>query len=104
MNMKIFAAAIALSMSTPARADDGAEVCVQIERLAGKVMESRQVGVPMSRVMEIVSKGTATALILQRMVIEAYQEPDYSTEEYKSRQRIEFAARWAAICYEARMK
>ena len=78
------------------------ELCAGIQSLAETIMATRQKGTSISTIMKIV-KNIATNKkqeeILVEMVIDAYDKPQYSGEEYRKKTTNEFANKWALECY-----
>lgn len=104
--MKKWIFAIALFTPQIALADEPIQskedYCRYVEKLAGTIMKSKQVGVPLSAIMSKVPD-TSKALhrITRSMAMEAYDSPDYQSDEYKYNQQGEFARKWALLCYQA---
>lgn len=71
------------------------DVCAQAGSLAAKIMEARQVGVPVSAVISIFEDDNMTAIILA-----AYQTPRFSSDEYQQRAIADFRNEIEVICYE----
>ena len=82
-------------VATPLAA--GTVDCAQAGIMAGKLMQARQVGVPVSKVIEIFDDDAMTAIILA-----AYQVPRFSTDEYQQRAVADFRNEVEVMCYEAK--
>lgn len=95
MKALILAAAATLTMIT-ANAQD----CKMIGDLAEKTMEARQVGVPMSKMMEIAKDDR----LLKSIIIDAYKKPRFSTDEFQRSATVDFRADWEVACYEVKNK
>lgn len=95
MKQLILAAAAAMTVTT-ANAQD----CKMIGDLAEKTMEARQVGVPMSKMMEIAKDDR----LLKSIILDAYKKPRFSTEEFQRSATVDFRADWEVACYEVRNK
>ncbi len=95
MKALILAAAAALTL-TAAQAQD----CKMIGDLAEKTMEARQVGVPMSKMMEIAKDDR----LLKTIIIDAYKKPRFSTDEFQRSATVDFRADWEVACYEVKNK
>ena len=93
--MKHLFAAIAftLALATSAQADQ----CQDAGDLAEAVMTARQNGAPISQLMEIANGQE----IIVKMVLMAYGEPRYSTDEFQSRAIEDFRNLWEVGCYQA---
>lgn len=61
--------------------------CSTIETLSREIMTSRQVGVPLSKMLEITPHGT----LGRKLTIIAYSSPVYSTVQYQQRAINNFA-------------
>jgi hypothetical protein len=86
--MTIAALLVAASTST---------FCTVIGDLAEAIMTNRQLGIPMSRMMEINGADDLARL----MVMEAYKEPRYSSDEYQRRAVQDFRNEIEVACYQA---
>lgn len=77
-------------------------ICPSLESLAVTVMKAKQLGVKMSDLMKVLNDPNTTrvAPIIRAMILDAYGEPNYSTEEFKATQRHEFSQRMVRACYE----
>ena len=93
--MKHLFAAIAftLALATSAQADQ----CQDAGDLAEAVMTARQNGAPISQLMEIANGQE----IIVKMVLMAYGEPRYSTDQFQSRAIEDFRNLWEVGCYQA---
>ena len=94
MNLKVAVAAVAIVAATSAVAETKQETCTLIGQLAAVIMEKRQDGVDMSRLMEI-----ADTELVQELVIFAYEMPRYSSEDYKRTAVQDFANEAMGVCY-----
>ena len=82
-------------VATPLAAE--ADACSQMGTMAAKIMEVRQIGVAVSKVIEIFDDDAMTAIILA-----AYQVPRFSTDEYQQRAIADFRNEVEVMCYEAK--
>ena len=85
--------ALTLALATSAQADQ----CQDAGDLAEAVMTARQNGAPISQLMEIASGQE----IIVKMVLMAYGEPRYSTDQFQSRAIEDFRNLWEVGCYQA---
>ena len=85
--------ALTLALATSAQADQ----CQDAGDLAEAVMTARQNGAPISQLMEIANGQE----IIVKMVLMAYGEPRYSTDEFQSRAIEDFRNLWEVGCYQA---
>ena len=93
--MKHLFAAIAFALALAASAQ--ADQCQDAGDLAEAVMTARQNGAPISQLMEIANGQE----IIVQMVLMAYGEPRYSTDEFQSRAIEDFRNLWEVGCYQA---
>lgn len=94
MNLKAAVAAVAIVAATSAAAETKQETCTLIGQLAAVIMEKRQDGVDMSRLMEI-----ADTELVRELVIFAYDTPRFSSEGYKRTAVQDFANEAMGVCY-----
>ena len=85
--------ALALTLATSAQADQ----CQDAGDLAEAVMTARQNGAPISQLMEIANGQE----IIVKMVLMAYGEPRYSTDQFQSLAIEDFRNLWEVGCYQA---
>lgn len=71
------------------------DVCTDIHTLACKVMEARQIGIPITRMLEIVEPE------FRFIVIEAFKVPKFSTKEFQQAAIDKFGEEAFLGCYEA---
>lgn len=69
--------------------------CAEIGSLAHTIMEARQSGTPMSRVMEILEDFPAAP----PLVIAAYGTPRFSTKSYQAEAASDFRNEVEVLCY-----
>lgn len=74
------------------------ELCENLSKLAKEVMISRQAGVPMSKLIDIVDKDFAF------IIVRAYEQPKFSLQDYKDNAANEYADEVYLLCYKARMQ
>jgi hypothetical protein len=94
---RLLIAATAALMMTAAHADP---VCVALGEYSRTVMDARQTGVALSKIMEIV-KGDD---IHTRIVLDAYEQPRFQTEEFRRTAIQDFGNKWETVCYRVRGK
>lgn len=85
--------------------------CLSIESTAGTIMEARQVGVPMAKVMKHTHPKTGddkidegVEKIMKAMVMDAYKRPRFSSKEYQQNAILDFRNEWYLSCLEANDK
>ena len=82
-------------------AGDSERFCEMMAKTAGAIMQKRQANVEMSRVMAVLPEGDDIRDTVEAMVIDAYNSPAYSTEEYKRKAVREFKNEVYLKCYKA---
>lgn len=92
-------AIVALMLAFSAHADDVSkmkwqEKCKGVSEVAKSIMEARQGGAPMSKLMDIAAENG----IMQAMVRDAYSVPHYSVEANKNRAAADFSNEQYAMC------
>jgi hypothetical protein len=75
--------------------------CKGTSDLAGVIMESRLVGVTMADMFNINEDGNKT---IEKMIIQAYESPAYSTEKYQQNAILEFKNKWFMACVKSSKK
>lgn len=79
---------------------DADKLCYEIGATAGAFMERRQHGTSMGEVMARLAKSNALIpLTVREMVIKAYDEPVYDTEDRQQRAIREFWSGYQFDCY-----
>lgn len=81
MRKNIIIAAVVATFSMPVMADTPLENCKIVSDLANTIMERRQAGADMAGLLEI-AKDSDLATFL---IMEAYKQPQFNTEEIKLR-------------------
>jgi soluble P-type ATPase len=105
MKILIVAMAILAALSTTASAE--LTECKSHSYLAGEVMNSRQSGQQMAAVIDIVkaeADNSRLVQLAQLIVVDAYESPRFSTENYKARAISEFKNKWYLRCFKAQNK
>lgn len=99
--MRLLFGVVVLVLASPVTA--ASSLCDSIAYLARAVMESRQGGAPMVKVMNVAkSHGDASlSRIGVLMVEDAYEHPSYSTEKAQQRAVQEFEDKWYLQCHKA---
>ncbi|QEI04672.1 hypothetical protein FXN63_01565 [Pigmentiphaga aceris] len=87
-----------------AQTNSAHQACKDISHLAKELMKLRQVGAPMSQVMELTSSGSSIDEMSKLFVQRAYRLPQYSTEQSRERAVREFENEAYRECYEANSK
>jgi len=103
---QLLCAALFLTIGATASARDlGAfdfEYCKVKEELAGQIMEARQMGRPMSSVMDTVRAGSGDPQFAVKAVQKAYDEPRFNSSANQRRAVIDFSSSYYAACLKAR--
>jgi hypothetical protein len=98
--MKTGAAMLALTLATGAaraEGDDWRQKCKNYESLAETVMEKRQAGIAVSRMMEVAGEDA----LIQDLVERAYDQPRYSTDRMIRRTIEDFRNQAYMACLKA---
>ncbi len=78
----------------------GDELCAEVHKTAAAIMENRQLGADMPRMMEIADGEPAVRML----VVAAYKKPRFSTEAHQQRSVSDFANSAYLACVEAYSK
>lgn len=101
--LAVFAAITSPAYSRELRPIDF-EYCKSQEELAEAIMEARQIGRPMSSVMDTVRKQDTISKMAILLVQMAYDSPRYSTQKAQKRAITEFSNEHYAACLKAESK
>lgn len=74
--------------------------CEQMESLARSIMDARQSGIPLKKVMDIMKLDKAA----RAMTIYAYETPAYQVKENQQRKTDEFANEFYLECLKSEIK
>lgn len=77
--------------------------CDPYAALAREIMQNRQAGIPMRKVMEVVGKTPETAYV-RTLVVEAYDQPAYVTEPHQARAVTEFENKAYSACIKGQVR
>jgi hypothetical protein len=93
--MKTTLTIIAMFLATPVVSEEeGEHICETLGDVAYKVMELRQGGVPVSTVMQI-----SDSKLVEAIVVDAYDQPRFSTDSYKRESIDNFRNDVEVQCY-----
>lgn len=95
--MKKLLIGLVLSVAMSAHAIAGDNTCSELENTAVEVMNARQAGVPISKVMALLDND-----LFHRIIIDAYDQHAMQTPENAANQRAEFGIKWALFCIKNR--
>lgn len=100
MKIKLLSSIIGLTMMiSPVQAQEQRhQLCPSMGRLADSIMKGRQEGLAMSDMMGLAGESEVSSLV-RKMVIMAFEEPRYHSEEGKLRATQDFRAKIETICY-----
>ncbi|GAB2507315.1 hypothetical protein [Microbulbifer agarilyticus] len=87
------ASAIGVQAEEPVKATDR---CKAWSQMAEKVMKGRQLGAPMSAFMEAAEEDGSE--LMKKIVVMAYEQPRYSTEQNQVRAADEFRDEFYLMC------
>jgi len=106
--MKTFVLVIILALSTAAKAEEKAENqatidnnCALLGTLAGKIMTARQNGIPFSVSFGFLDQDSMPVelkSVTRKLIINAYIEPGYHTDELKQNSITEFSNSVTVAC------
>lgn len=81
------------------------EYCKAVLSMSKTIMDGRQAGIPIDRSLELANKITKDNeffnKITKQLVIDAYDQPRFSTNRYKKEQLDDFAAKHYISCMKA---
>ena len=86
---------VAALVSAPVLAEESN--CAGISALSYQVMDSRQAGVSLVTMMDIV-KDSGIRELAEAMILEAYQSPRYHTQQVAQRESEDFRDKWTLAC------
>jgi len=69
--------------------------CKQMGDMAAQIMEAREVGVPLSSMMDIAADND----LLKALILSAYQVPRFSTGDYRQEAITDFRNEVEVMCY-----
>ena len=92
--LKVITFALTL-VATPLTAETE-DNCVSIGELAHAIMGARQSGVDLGRAMRLAGGNE----LVEAIVLMAYNEPRFSSDQYRQRAATDFANTWMLACYE----
>jgi len=83
---------MSVSLSGTALAEEASpyEGCKAIASVASTIMKSRQIGVPLTKVLDWAESHEKFTEMLLPIVKSAYRVPKFSTEKYQTRAALEF--------------
>lgn len=85
------------SISALAKEDTKADIikrCTTLSEFAGMSMEARQLNIPLTELLP----GIGDSELFQSIVFKAYERPLMPTDEYKEREKNEYANKWFIAC------
>ena len=93
MKKHIFGLALLAASATTWANDPGS--CENTGIIAAKIMEARQVGIPISKLLQV-AEGSKTT---EAMVHQAFDVSRFQTDEYQQRAIRDFREKWEVTCY-----
>lgn len=75
--------------------------CESISKTAKTIMEARQSGVGMSKMMRLLRENAESVSyeVLEKVVANAYELPNWSTEKRQQESIQDFGDKWYRVCY-----
>lgn len=98
MKNQLIAVALLISASMPAAAETWQTKCAEISQLATSIMNARQNGMPMARIIELSTGSGGVEDLAHLMTIDAFEEPRYNTANYQARAKERFRDAWYLKC------
>lgn len=101
--MKALILSLVIAISSPTLVSAEAITCEQFGELAESIMKSRQTGVPLSSLMNVI-KDTPEANdneIFRNMIVMAYDNPRYSSDNMQRRAIEDYRNFWELGCYQS---
>lgn len=96
--MKHIITAAIIALASPAWAEEPKDTCALVGEQAKRMMEHRQAGTAISTLMPHVNGSK----FYTNMLVSAYEEPRYSSDEYQTRAIQDFRNKWETACYMAK--
>ena len=93
--MKAITLALLIALSTPVFAAVTPELCSKLSDTAGTIMEKRQGGVAMVRIMDLMGNSK----IMQAVVLDAYEVRRHPAPTWQEREIDDFRDKWYLTCY-----
>ena len=91
---KLLIALTIATLSFAASAEDKQSQCTEISDFAGNIMTLRQLGKPMADTFKI----SGGSKFVESIIIEAYEHPKFSTEEYRKESVSKFKNKYFLMC------
>ena len=93
--MRALTLALLIALSTPALSAVTPELCSDLSDTAGTIMQKRQEGVAMVRIMDLMGDSK----IMQEIVVEAYEVRRHPAPFWQDREINDFRDKWYLTCY-----
>ena len=93
--MKALTLALLIALSTPTMAAFTPKLCSDLSNTAATIMEKRQGGVAMVRIMDIMGDSK----IMQAVVLDAYEVRRHPAPMWQEREIDDFRDKWYRACY-----
>jgi len=93
--MKAITMALLIALSTPALSAVTPKLCSDLSETAGTIMQKRQEGVAMVRIMDLMGDSAT----LRSIVIEAYEVRRHPAPMWQEREIDDFRDKWYLTCY-----
>ncbi len=100
MKKLLIALVLSVAMTAPVFAGGHAisrQTCSELEETAVEIMNARQSGVPISKVMALLDND-----LFHRIIIDAYDQYAMQAPENAANQRAEFGIKWGVFCIKNR--
>jgi len=95
----LFSAFMAIASTAMAEDYEPVKTCTSISRGAESTMTARQRGVSAQEMFEMAKEDDGKINpVIQKMIVGAYEQPRYTTEEYRQRAAKEYGNAWFVKC------
>lgn len=78
--------------------------CSDIHEVATNIMKGRQSGIDITKFADIVAETNGEGGVMELLLMDAYEQPKFSSQEYQLDAIKEFANKWYVACYKANKK
>jgi hypothetical protein len=93
-----------LAFATPTSEKNVEELCVGLAQAGRSIMDGRQSGVSMIKLMGVANNAGELAPLMKNLVQDAFKSPRYETQEMKTRVIQDFEDKVYATCLQLRKR
>lgn len=103
MKIALFVALCLLALPAKAVENNADSGCAKFSEMAESIMEARQAGVPMRKLMSTLNStdtefGPALKQLVAKIIQQAYEQPQYQTDGMINRTKVEFGNEMYLLC------